>query len=233
MASDQPLSDEPASTGGVVAPARGNGRAARTPTPAPRGRRPPGPSTKPALVVLGIILALFLLGLVLETVSGTQSRPTPTPTSIATAGGAGLQAVPARPLLGAIVTPGEPPDDLLDALAVPAGSSAVAGSSIDRSVELYDHSLRFALDATDAKVITFFRAELRALHWKRLSDGPTSGGDYQILEQHPASDGHEWELGVTVAPTVFASPSSGGAGSVPPTGTTAFTFRLFAVSDQN
>jgi len=192
-------------------------------------RRLPGPSTKPALVVLGLAVALFGLGVGLELASGTQSRPTASPSSIATARGAVLHAVPSRPLLKTIVVAGQPPDDLLDALAVPQGSAPVPSSAIDQGVEAYDRSLRFEVPSTQQNVITFFRAQLPSQHWKLLNQGPASGG-YRLLEQHPASDGLEWELGVTVEPTVFGS--AAGVGS-PTSGTTAFTFRLFAQSDQN
>jgi hypothetical protein len=200
------------------------------PGPGPSGaegpaRRPPGPSTRPALIVLGLILLLFFLGLVLEIVSGSQSRPTVAPTSIATARGAVLEAVPARPLLKAITTVGQPPDDLLNALAVPRGATPVPGSAVDRGVELYDRSLRFEVAASEQDVISFFRAQLPAQHWRRLSQGPAAKvPGYQILEQHPASDGHEWEIGVTVSPTAFAPASTAD--------TTSFTLRLFSVSDQ-
>jgi len=212
---------------GVLAPT-GLGAAVGGPG---RAGRPPGPSTKPALIVLGLTLALFAVGVTLEVLSGSQSRPTPAPTKIATARGAVLHAVPARPLLKAIVTPSQPPDDLLDALAVPADATAVPSSAVDRGVELYDRSLRFEVPRSEQDVITFFRAELPALHWRRLSQGPTGTGatQYLILEQHPASDGHEWDLGVTVSPTVF----SGDSGTATGTGTTAFTLRLYSVSDQD
>ncbi|HVA04506.1 MAG TPA: hypothetical protein VMU64_12265 [Acidimicrobiales bacterium] len=195
-----------------------------------RPRRPPGPSTRPALIVLGLTLILFGVGVALELASGSQSRPTAAPTKIATARGAVLQAVPARPLLKAIITSGQPPDDLLDALAVPKDATAVPSSAIDRGVELYDRSLRFEVPRSEQDVITFFRAELPALHWRRLSQGPTGTGatQYLILEQHPASDGHEWDLGVTVSPTAFSADTGTAAGA----GTTAFTLRLYSVSDQ-
>jgi hypothetical protein len=188
---------------------------------------------------------IFTVGVVLEVLSGSQSRPTPAPTSIATAPGAVLHAVPARPLLRSIVTVGEPPDDLLNALAVPRGTTPVPGTALNRGVELYDRSLRLVVPATEQAVISFFRAQLPAQHWRRLSQGPAKVPGYQILEQHPASDGHEWEVGVTVSPTVFPGPAPSSAGSgptgpappgsaptAPATGTTSFTLRLFSVSDQ-
>jgi len=205
---------------------------------APR-RRPPGPSTKPALIVLGLTGLLFVLGVTLEVLSGHQSRPSPVPASIVTARGAVLHAVPARSLLKSITNTGEPPDDLLNALAVPRGATPVPGSAVNRGVELYDRSLRFQVPATEQDVISFFQAELPALHWRRLSQGPAAKAPgYQILEQHPASDGHEWEIGVTVAPTLFdgnssASGTSASGTSVPSTGTTPFTLRLFVEADQS
>ena len=195
-------------------------------------RRPPGPSTKPALIVLGLTLLLFMAGIGLEVLSGSQSRPTASPTRIATARGAVLHAVPARPLLKDITSAGQPPDDLLNALAVPKGATPVPSSAIDQGVESYDRSLRFEVRANQQDVITFFRAELPALHWRRLSQGPTgpTGTQYLVLEQHPASDGLEWDLGVTVSPTFFGDQSaSAGSG----TGTTSFTLRLYSESDQD
>jgi hypothetical protein len=202
-----------------------NGNGADAAEPVAR-RRPPGPSTKPALIVVGLTVLLFLVGVGLELLSGSQSRPTASPTKIATARGAGLHAVPARPLLKAIITTGQPPDDLLNALALPKGATPTASSAINRGVESYDRSLQFGVAATQQEVITFFRAQLPAQHWTRLSQGPTgsAGTQYLILEQHPASDGNEWDIGVTVSPTFFGAQASG---------TTSFTLRLFSVSDQD
>jgi len=226
----------------------GNGHGAPTDGGAPEpSRRPPGPSTKPALIVVGVTFLLFLIGVGLELLSGTQSRPTPSPTKIATAPGAVLHAVPARPLLKAIITTGEPPDDLLNAIAVPQGATPVPSSVINRGVESYDQSLRFEVSATQQDVISFFRAQLPAQHWQRQSQGPTGTGgtQYLILMQHPASDGLEWDIGVTVAPTFFSSPTaapgSGTSGSAtsasatapPSSGTTSFSLRLYSVSDQD
>jgi hypothetical protein len=194
---------------------------------------------------LGLTLFVFSVGVVLELLSGSQSRPTPAPTKIATARGAVLPAVPARPLLKDITLAGQPPDDLLNALAVPQGSAPVASSAINQGIESYDRSLRFEVPATQQDVISFFRAELPALHWQRLSQGPTGTGgtDYLILEQHPASDGLEWNIGVTVAPTFFGAQTSAtgsattgaqaSATTVPGSDTTSFTIELYSVSDQD
>jgi hypothetical protein len=175
---------------------------------------------------LGVTLTLFILGAVAQILTSGSAKPPPSPTSIPTARDAVLRAVPARPLLQEVVTVGEPPGDLLNALVLPAGAAPVPGSATNRGVELYDRSLGFNVDASEQDVISFFRAELRAASWQMLSQGPAKGAPgYQLLAQHPASDGLEWEVGVTVEPTTFASPSSS-------RGTTPFTVRLFAESDQ-
>jgi len=224
----------PRGAGTTALDARSNGHGPGIPEPpSGPGRRPPGPSTKPALIVLGLTLMLFLLGVGLEVLSGSQSRPTPSPKSVVTARGAVLHAVPARPLLGAIISSGQPPDDLLDAIAVPRGSAPVPSSAVSQGVETYDRSLRFEAPATEQDVISFFRAQLPFEHWRRLSQGAAAKvpGGYLILEQHPASDGLEWDLGVTVSPTFFGALSTGS--SAPASGTTSFTLRLYAVSDDD
>ncbi len=234
---DPPGALDPGAGGGATTVEAGHNGHAPGPGghgPEPR-RRPPGPSTKPALIVVGVTLLLFLVGVGLEVVSGSQSRPTPAPKSVVTARGAVLHAVPGRPLLGAIVSDGQPPDDLLDAIAVPQGSAPVPSSAISQGVEIYDRSLRFEVPATQQNVITFFRAQLAAQHWQRLSQGPAAKvpGGYLILEQHPASDGLEWDLGVTVSPTFFGGPAPSSGASAAGSGTTSFTLRLYAVSDED
>ena len=230
--------------------ARPNG-SGRGPTGRPGRRgRPPGPSTRPALIVVGLTVALFIVGAI---AGGLASRGSvsPTSSSVASAPGSGLRAVPARHLLTAIETPGLPPDDLVAALAVPRGTSAVPGSALNHGVELYDRSLGFAVAAPQAAVIRFFRAQLPFDHWHVVGQGPVPGGPgYRVLAQHPASDGHEWEVGVTIEPTTFpatvpsSSPTAPGASSsaatspgpsasaTSPGETTPFTLRVYALSDQ-
>ena len=219
------------SSGPVVEP-NGHGPAPPSPAllPASSGRsgRGPGPSTRPALIVLVVALGLFVAGAVAGGLA-TQNGPSSAPPSVRTAPGAVLQAAPARHPLRAITAGGQPPDDLIAALAVPKGSTPVAGSATDRGVGLYDRSLRFEVAASQQAVISFFRAQLPFERWHVISQGLVAGSaDYRVIAQHPASDGHEWEIGATVSPTVFADTTSGGA----PGGTTPFTVRLFVVSDQ-
>ena len=192
---------------------------------AARAMRPSGPSTHLALIVLGIALGLFVLGTVAAGLTSSPATPTPENAKVATAPRAGLTAVSARPLLASIVTPGQPPTDLLDAIALPKGARPVASTATNEGVGLYDRSLQFGVAATEDQVIAFFRAQLPFEHWRLVSQGPAHNAPgYMVVGQHPASDGHEWEIGVTVSPTRFST----GAGQ-----STPFTVRLFAVSDED
>lgn len=199
-------------------------------------RRPPGPSTHLALIVLGIAAVLMVVGTVASGLAG-NSKPVPSSISVPTAKGSPLRAVGARTELSAITDDGLPPSDIVDAVALPQGATAVSGSALDNGVASYDHSLSFTVDASQQHVIEFFRYELPALHWHVLSQGPPSdGAGYQILAQHPGSDGYEWELGATVDDEAFPANSEGTAddsstGGAASKGTTPFTLRLFEVTD--
>ncbi len=225
-----------------------NGHGTVPPGLASASGRPPGPSTRPALIVVGVTVVLFVVSVVAGGIVSERSGPGPTRPTVSTAHDAGLPAAPSRRLLGAIETPGEPPADLLAALAVPRGTTSVAASAVNHGVELYDRSLQLNVPASQTAAIRFFRAQLPFDHWHVVSAGPVSGGpDYRLLAQHPASDGQEWEVGVTVAPTTFPAsspPPSAAADGAPPAPppppspslsageATPVTLRLYVVSDQ-
>lgn len=184
-------------------------------------RRPPGPSTHLALIVVGIAAFVLVLGVVGAVLTTGQSRPTPTPTGLKTARGAPLRAVPGRAALASVIVAGEPPDDILDVVALPQGAAVVPGSATNNGIGFYDHTLAFRIAAPEASVIDFYRDELPFLRWQLITQGPARNAPgYEVVAQHPSSDGYEWEMGVTVAPTVFAS----GPGRQE---TTTFKVRLF------
>ena len=193
--------------------------------------RPPGPSAKPALVVFAVVFAVFLTGFLADLLSGSPSS-SPARPSAATAvpGTGGLVPEPAGAVLGAVVTPGEPPADVLASLVVPAGTRYVPGSGDQRGLGLFDATVTLELPSPEQDAITFFRAELGAGRWHVLSAGPTPGGGYRLIAQHPGSDGYEWEVGETLSPTAFRSAVPGV--TAPATGVTPASLRLFAVSDQ-
>ncbi|HZU79813.1 MAG TPA: hypothetical protein VE991_07835 [Acidimicrobiales bacterium] len=209
---------------GVLPPAGGSGDEPP--------RRPAGPSAKPAAVVFAVILVIFLAGAITD--GFTSSHHSATPARVPNgpvAGSGGLRALSAAAVLRPITRAGEPPSDILAAVAVPAGSLEVPGTAVDHTLGLYDASVTVQMPAAEANVIGFLRSELAATHWRILSSGARSDGGYQFLAQHPGSDGNEWELGMTLSPTAFSS-AVPGVGA-PSGGVTSVVVRLYVVSDQS
>lgn len=163
--------------------------------------KPAGPSTKWAALVFGIVAFIFVGGLVLLGLEPSQA-PTKAPTSIRTAPGAPLRAEVASSLLHPLVHGGQPPPDILRALALPAGSTAVPGSLKNHGVELYDYSLGFVVPASQSQVVAFFKAQLKADGWTQMSSGPQyHGPGIEVLGQHASVTGTLWQLGIVVDPT--------------------------------
>ena len=193
------------------------------------GRRPPGPTAKPAAVVFGIILAIFLVGFVADAITSSHtSTPTPAGRPVVVAGTGGLVAESGGAVLDPIVSSSGPPTDILDATLLPRGSQAVPGSASNHALGLYDSTLTVQIPAAEQATITFFKAELAAGKWHVVSSG-TDGAGYRFIAQHPSSDGYEWELGVTLSATAFRSQVPGD--QAPPGGVTPTVIRLFQMSD--
>jgi hypothetical protein len=205
----------------------GNGRGAGSNNDDAPLRRPPGPRVRLAMIPVGIAALVLIAGGISSAVQSSGSdQPAPS-NSIPTVKGAGVKAVPGRTALRPIISGGQPPQNILNAIPLPEGSVAKTGSATDNGIGLYDHTLSFTVGVSEQKVISFFRAELKALKWQEVTEGPASQGapGYQIVSQHPGSDGNEWEIGVTVSPTTFATGSTAQ--------TTPFSMRVFAVSDDD
>jgi hypothetical protein len=203
----------------------GNGRGAARNGPPPR--RPPGPSARPAMIPVGIAALVLIAGGISAALTSSGVDQPPASRSIPTVRGATVRAVPGRTALRPIVIGGQPPQNILNVIPLPTGSRVKTGSATNNGIGLYDHSLSFTVAVSEQRVISFFRAELKALKWQQVTEGPPPHGapGYQIVSQHPGSDGYEWELGVTVSPTTFATGSTAQ--------TTPFTMRVFAVTDDD
>jgi hypothetical protein len=158
--------------------------------------------------------------------SGGGSAPGKQAASVPRAKGSPLAPIASGALLRPVYQSGLPPQDVVDALVLPRSAQAVKGSAANQGVGLYDQSLEFRVAASQQSVISFFRAELPAGFWRVVSQGPSQqSGGYQILAQHPGSNGYQWEVGATILPETFQT----GSGSA--NGTTPFVVRLFEVSD--
>jgi hypothetical protein len=176
---------------------------------------------------VGIAALVLIAGGISAALTDSGSAQPAAAHSMPTARGATITAVPGRRKLTSIISGGQPPSDILNVVPLPRGTNVTVGSAVDNTLGLYDHSLSFTVSAPEQRVIDFYRAELKLLKWQLVSQGPPTGGaaGYRIVGQHPSSDGYEWEIGMTVAPTTF------GSGAQSAVQTTSFTLRLFAVSD--
>ncbi len=192
--------------------------------------RPPGPPVRLALIVLGLAMVVFVGGIVGLALSSSSPSTTAAPAPLRTAAGDPVPAVAAKPLLKPMLQPGQPPADVVQALALPQGSAAVPNSLLDQTISNYDQQMTFSSPLSQGAVVAFFHNQLRSQGWSNFSQGPPAAaelapaGSVEVLAQHPGSDGYYWEVGVVVLPTRFTSGSA--------TGTTHFELRLFLVSNQ-
>jgi hypothetical protein len=181
---------------------------------------------RPALVVVGVAAAL-LVGfgaLAVLTPTGPEgTAPSSHPSRVA---GTTLRAVPAKAALAPIERSGTPPADILDNLSVPSGAVAHSHRNVNTSSTQYDEQIGFSVDASEAAVVDFYKADLKASGWNVFDVGPASGraGSVEVLAQKGGSDGWYWEVGAVVSPTSFGR---GGA-----TQATDFSLRLFQESDE-
>jgi hypothetical protein len=188
----------------------------------------PGPSVKLAFVVVALAFGIIVLGLIAQVFTGSNP-PVAAPSSVPTAKGSPLKAISSSSALAPLVSSGEPPADIINAIVLPAGSEPGAVIDDTNAAESYDEQRLFAIVEPEQKVITFFEVELAAQGWHVESTGkPKNQPGFEVLAQRAGSDGYYWEIGAVVSPTAF--PLSGAARS---TGVTKFEVRLFQVSDSD
>ncbi len=175
-------------------------------TGGPARRRVPGPSVRPALVVVGIALLLVLVFGIGAALTSNPAPRAPRPTPVK---GTGLVAEPATAALHPIELPGTPPGDILDALVVPEGVRRLSATPWSGSTQ-YDGKVTFRLDVPQATLVAFFRVELRARGWSIQSVGAAHAekGATEVLAQRASTDGWFWEAGVVVFPTTFRAGSA-------------------------
>lgn len=187
--------------------------------------RPSGPSLRPALVVVAIATGLLLLFGIGAILSGSTSPP---PAKRLHVRGTSLAAEAAGPALAKIEEPGTPPSDVLGSLVVPKGSQEVAATPWNGETQ-FSGQVTFSLATSQAAVVDFFEAELKARGWTIFSTGaaPHDKRASEVLAQRESDDGWYWEAGVVATPTTFATSTTGsGSGD-----TTRFTLDLFEESD--
>lgn len=185
------------------------------------------PSAKPALVVVGIAAGLVLLFGIGSALSGSGGPAAPAKRAPAHVKGTTLGSEGATAVLRPIERPGTPPSDVLRSIVVPVGSATVSSKPWDGTTQ-FSGEMTFRLSASQAAVVSFYRAELRARGWSISSVGAAEGhaGSTEVLAQRASSDGWYWEIGIVVSPTSFSSTSSTAGADV-----TRFSLDLFQEPD--
>jgi hypothetical protein len=181
---------------------------------------------RPAMIVVGLAALILVVFITIGIVSTQSPAAVRHSDAALTVPGVGLRAVPAAKLLAPIVTAGEPPNNILNAVSVPAGSVRVSHQNNSGGAGQYDSQVVFSSDDSQAALLAFFAADMKLQGWQVFDKGAAANnpGALEVLGKLAGSDGYYWEMGATVSPTTF---SKGG----PARGVTAFTIRLFQVPD--
>jgi hypothetical protein len=181
------------------------------------------PLRGPAVIVLGIAVVIVVVGLVGSAISSSNSATAPASPvhQVTLSDGTSLLLTPATTALHSIVGQGQPPADILNNLAVPAGSRSTATINNDLTADAFDQTVDFATPLSNDEVVDAFKTLLPKLGWQVLFVGPGSRGDSsgtEVLAKRGGSDGYDWEVGVVVSPTTLA-------------GTTPFSVEVFQLTD--
>jgi len=176
----------------------------------------------PALIVLGLAVAIVVIGGV-ASVLATSSSPPRTPGSVTIADGTVVHLTPATAAMRSIVGAGEPPEDIIGNMVVPAGSPVVRTLDADQGVTQFDRTVFFTSGLSTDQLVDAYRTVLPQMGWKIIyrGDGAQRGGQAtEVLAKRGSGDGFYWEVGVVVSPTTSA-------------GITPFSVELFELPDDN
>ncbi len=195
----------------------------------PEPRRPPTPggfSMRPAMIVVGLAALILVLFVTIGIVSTQSPAPVTHSDAAVAVPGVSLRGAPAAGLLSPIVNAGEPPNNILNAVSVPAGSVRIAHQNNSAGAGQFDSQVVFRSDDSQAALLAFYAADMKLQGWQVFDRGAAANdpGALEVLGKLAGSDGYYWEMGATVNATTF---SPGG----PPRGVTHFTVRLFQVPD--
>jgi hypothetical protein len=197
----------------------------------PEPQRPPVPggiSMRPAMIVFGLAALILVVFITIAVV--TSQAPAPIKHSGAAVGvpGATLRAVPAARSLAPIVTSGEPPNNILNAVSVPVGSVRISHENNTAGAGQYDEQVTFRSDDSQAALLAFFAADMKLQGWQISDQGAARNdpGALEVLGKLAGTDGYYWDMGATINATTF---SPGG----PARGVTHFTVRLFQEEDSD
>jgi hypothetical protein len=194
-------------------------------TPAPEGGEPPRPparfTMRLAMIVPGIGVLILVLFIGTEFLTSSPVQKTKTSTRSFSVPGTPLRAVPGVHDLKVITVAGQPPGNIINAVAIPKGARRTSFVNKSASAEQYDAQITLRADQSQAVLETFYKQDMKKQGWQVFSTGAADHvtGGFEVLGKKAGSDGFYWELGAVISPTSF------GAGA-PAAGATSFTLEL-------
>ena len=199
---------------------------------APDGGEPPRPparphfSMRPAMIVPGIGLLILVLFIGAEFLTSNPVQLTKTSTGAFSVRGTPLRAGPAVHDLKVITVSGQPPGNIINAVAVPEGATRTSYQNNTAQTQQYDAQITLRADESEAALDNFYQKDMKKQGWQIFSTGPADhvAGGLEVLGKKAGSDGFYWELGAVISPTSF------GAGT-PATGATSFSLVLVQEPD--
>jgi len=202
-----------------VAAAGGGGEPLRPPA---RG----GISMRPAMVVLGLAVLILAVFITIAIVTSQSPAPVKTSTAARVVPGTAVRAVAAADALTPIISSGQPPSNIINAVDLPAGAVRVAHQNNAGNSGQYDSQITVRSDESQGALLTFYSADLKWEGWQVFDRGPAANdpGATEVLGKLAGTDGYYWEIGVTIPLTTF------GAGA-PAGGWTNVTVRLLQEGD--
>lgn len=198
----------------------------KAPTALPREK---GPSLRPALIVVALAVLIIVGGAALA-IAGTSSARPASSGPLRSVPGSKLGAQSAKAVLAHIAAGGEPPADVSDALAVPAGSRYLGKSEGSAAIGPFDWTVKLSVDDPEAEVRTFYLKLLSEEHWVTRSITTPSRGSTEIIAERNGSDGYQWDVGLILSGvhTIVSPALAGGGGSAERTN---YTIELYQVED--
>ena len=152
------------------------------------------------MVVLGLATLILVVFVTIGIVTSQSPAPVRTTSVPVVVSGSSLKAESAAGLLGPIVTGGEPPTNILNAVFVPAGSVRVSHQNTSAGSGQFDAQVSFRADATQAEVLSFFAAVMKQQGWQVFDRGPAANATntLEVLGKLAGTDGYYWEMGATI-----------------------------------
>ena len=140
--------------------------------------------------------------------------------------GSVAQGDPGRQGAGPDHQPGQPPDNIVNAVDIPVGAVRLSHQNNAAESGQYDSQVSLRSDASQGALLAFYASDMKSQGWQVFDRGPAANDPnaLEVLGKLAGTDGYYWEMGVTVQPTSFGN-------GAPAAGATTFTVRLLQEPD--